>query len=75
MRPHSPRPTEPLYIVLASNFAKIFDAANPANETSANGFANPVVGGRCFHSAPTASWNPRTGQYSYSIEWTYERES
>ena len=59
----------------AADFQKIFDAANPANETSANGFANPVVGGRCFHSAPTESWNPRTGQYSYSIEWTYERES
>ena len=57
----------------AADFQKIFDAANPANETAANGFSNYVIPGRCFHSAPTESWNPKTGQYSYSIEWTYER--
>ena len=62
-------------ITNTANFAKIFDAANPANETSANGFSNPVIGCRCFHSAPTESWNPRTGQYSYSVEWTFERTS
>ena len=59
----------------AADFQKIFDAANPANETAANGFSNYVIPGRCFHSAPTESWNPKTGQYSYSIEWTYERIS
>jgi hypothetical protein len=48
------------------NFAKIFAAANPANEAG-------VVAGRVFHSAPQESWNPKTGAYSYSIEWTYER--
>jgi hypothetical protein len=48
------------------NFAKIFAAANPANEAG-------VVSGRVFHSAPQESWNPKTGAYSYSIEWTYER--
>jgi len=58
-----------------SNFQKIFDAANPANETSGLNYSNPVIAARCFHSAPTESWNPRTGQYTYSIEWTYERES
>ena len=62
-------------ITNTADFAKIFDAANPANETSANGFANPVINGRCFHSAPTESWNARTGQYSYSVEWTFERKS
>lgn len=58
-----------------ADFQKIFEAANPANETSANGFSNPVVAGRCFYSAPTESWNPRTGTYNYAIEWSYERES
>jgi hypothetical protein len=56
-----------------SDFQKIFDAANPANEILSNGFTNEVINGRCFHSAPTESWNPRTGQYSYSVEWTFER--
>jgi hypothetical protein len=56
-----------------ADFEKIFDAANPANEVLANGYTNEVINGRCFHSAPTESWNPRTGQYSYSIEWTFER--
>jgi len=62
-------------ITNTADFQKIFDAANPANETAALNYSNPVVAARCFHSAPTESWNPRTGQYSYSIEWTYERES
>ena len=66
---HSKKPS----VAYTSNFAKIFDAANPANETSTNGFTNYVIPGRCFHSAPTESWNPRTGQYTYSIEWTFER--
>lgn len=30
------------------------------------------VGTRVYYGAPTESWNPKTGQYSYSIEWTYE---
>ena len=55
------------------DFQKIFDAANPANEILTNGYTNEVINGRCFHSPPTESWNPRTGQYSYSIEWTFER--
>ena len=48
------------------NFAKIFAAANRAYEAG-------VVAGRVFHSEPQESWNPKTGAYSYSIEWTYER--
>lgn len=30
-------------------------------------------GTRVYYSAPQESWNPRTGSYSYSIEWTYEK--
>lgn len=47
-------------------FQLIYDAINPANE------ANVVVN-KVFHSAPQESWSPRTGAYSYSIEWTYEK--
>lgn len=25
-----------------------------------------------YYSSPTEQWNPRTGQYSYNIEWTFE---
>lgn len=59
----------------SSNFQKIFDAANPANETAANGFSNPVVANRTFYGPPNESWNPNTGQYTYSIEWTFERSN
>jgi len=59
-------------ILYASDFQKIYDAANPANEVG-GGYANPVIPSKVFHSAPNESWNPKTGQYSYSIEWTYER--
>jgi len=62
-------------ITNTSDFQKIFDAANPANETAANGFSNPVVSNRTFYGAPNESWNPQTGQYTYSIEWTFERSN
>lgn len=26
-----------------------------------------------YYSAPNENWNPKTGSYSYSIEWTYEK--
>jgi hypothetical protein len=29
-------------------------------------------GTKVYYSAPQESWNPRTGNYSYSIDWTYE---
>ena len=60
-------------VLYNSQFQKIFDAVNPANETLGNGFSNYVISGRCFHSAPQESWNPKTGSYSYSIDWTFER--
>ena len=56
----------------SAQFQKIFDAANPANEVGSS-YANPVIPTKVFHSAPQESWNPKTGAYSYSIQWTYER--
>ena len=53
-------------VLYSSDFQKIYDATNPANEAG-------VIGNRVFYSAPQESWNPRTGSYSYSIEWTFER--
>lgn len=47
----------------------IFQAANPVNDDNFN-----VKNGKCYHSAPTETWDPKTGNYSYNIEWTYERE-
>ena len=46
----------------------IFQAANPVNDPNFT-----VANGKCFHSAPTENWDARTRNYSYSIEWTYER--
>ena len=33
-----------------------------------------VRNGKCFHSAPNESWDAIARTYSYSIEWTYERD-
>ena len=49
-----------------TSFKKIYDAANPANDSG-------VTPAKVFYSAPNESWNPITGNYSYSIEWTYAR--
>ena len=46
----------------------IYQAANPVNDPYFT-----VVGGKCFHSAPTESWDAKTRNYTYNIEWTYER--
>jgi hypothetical protein len=32
-----------------------------------------AVSGKIFYGPPNESWNPTTGQYSYSVEWTYQR--
>jgi hypothetical protein len=53
----------------SGDLAVIFQAANPVNDPSFN-----VRTGKCFHSAPSESWDPYSRSYSYSIEWTYERE-
>jgi len=60
-------------VLYTADFQKIYDAVNPAEETAANGFANPVITTRVFHGPPQESWNPKTGAYSYSIEWVFER--
>lgn len=46
-------------------FSAIYSAVNPS-ETGA-------VSGKVFYQAPTESWNPRTGSYSYSVTWVYEK--
>lgn len=33
------------------------------------------VGTRVYYGPPSENWNPKTGQYSYSIEWTFEGPS
>lgn len=43
----------------ASGLAAIFDLYKPS-------------GTKVYYGAPQESWNPRTGNYSYSIEWIYE---
>lgn len=52
-------------ITASSDFEKIYDAINPAND--------PAVVGKVFYSAPAESWNPKTGSYTYSVEWTFEK--
>jgi hypothetical protein len=46
----------------------IYQAANPINDPQIL-----ATSGKCFHSAPSENWDPRTRNYSYSIEWTYEK--
>jgi hypothetical protein len=33
------------------------------------------IGNKVYYEAPTENWNPRTGQYSYSINWVFEGPS
>jgi len=53
----------------SGDLAMIYAAANPVNDPSFS-----VRNGKCFHSAPNESWDAIARTYSYSIEWTYERE-
>lgn len=53
-------------LIKTSYFQGIFDAVNPANQSG-------VIPTKCFYSAPQESWDYKSGAYSYSIEWTYER--
>ena len=55
-------------IAETSGLNEIFQAVNPVNDPFIM-----VAPGKCFHSAPNESWDPKTGNYSYNIEWTYER--
>lgn len=47
----------------------IYQAANPVNDPNMT-----IVDGKCFHSAPNESWDARTRNYTYTVEWTYERQ-
>jgi hypothetical protein len=47
----------------------IFQAANPVNDPRFD-----VRSGKCFHSAPNETWDAYSRTYSYSVEWTYERD-
>lgn len=47
-------------------FQIIFDAANPANDSG-------VIPSKVFYTAPQETWNPKTGRYSYTIEWVYAK--
>jgi hypothetical protein len=49
-----------------SAFNMIYEAANPANDSG-------VVRTKVFHDAPQETWNPYTGNFSYTVSWTYER--
>jgi hypothetical protein len=53
----------------SGDLAAIFNAINPVNDPNFS-----VRGGRCFHSAPQESWDAYSRTYTYSVEWTYERE-
>ena len=48
--------------VATSNIQAIVDGVNPAS----------LGASKTFVSKQDESWNPRTGQYNYNVEWTYE---
>ena len=52
-----------------AEFEMIYQAANPVNDPTFT-----VVSGKCYHSAPNESWDARTRNYTYNVEWTYNRQ-
>ena len=52
----------------STELTQIFNAVNPVNDPNFT-----VRTGKCFHNAPTENWDARTRNYTYSIEWTYEK--
>ena len=61
---------KPSNIAISSgDLETIFQAINPVNDPNFT-----VRNGKCFHSVPSESWDAVSRAYSYSIEWTYERE-
>lgn len=48
-------------------FSGIYSAANPAESVPG------VVVGKTFYTDVNESFNPRTGAYSYNIEWVYQK--
>ncbi len=62
--------SKPSNIEMSSgDLSAVFEAVNPVNDPNFT-----VRGGKCFHSAPTENWDSYSKTYTYSIEWTYERE-
>ena len=55
--------------ISSGNLNTIFEAINPVNDPNFT-----VRNGKCFHSAPSETWDANSRSYSYSIEWVYERE-
>lgn len=53
-------------ITATGDLTKIYEAFNPANEAGVNPSS-------VYYTPPEESWNPRTGQYSYAISWTYTK--
>jgi len=53
-------------LLYTSYFQGIYDAVNPANDAS-------VISTKVFYGAPQESWNFKTGQYSYNIDFTFEK--
>lgn len=51
-----------------AEFEMIYQAANPVNDPNFT-----VPSGKCYHSAPNESWDARTRNYTYNVEWTYNR--
>ena len=52
-------------------FDIIYGAAPIANNVDAAGYNRGIT--KAFVSSPPSeSWNPKTGEWSYNIEWTYE---
>ena len=47
----------------ATEIANLLDSLSPANEPGIRKY---------FISAPTESWEPKTGNYNFNISFTYE---
>ena len=47
----------------ATQIADLLKELSPANEPGIRKY---------FINAPTESWNPKDGNYSFNISWTYE---
>ena len=47
----------------ATQIADLLKELSPANEPGIRKY---------FINAPTESWNPKDGSYSFNISWTYE---
>jgi len=52
-------------ITNSGEFADIYAAVNPINDNA--------VTGKVFYGPPQETWDPITGNYSYNVEFTYEK--